>query len=117
QIQVSGSGSSVNTASSAEYLVSEIKRRKTVTAMVAIVGAAILAAAAYGLYTMIRPTGAVRSANDPAPPALKMRSLTASGNIREAAISPDGKFLAYTENMNGEAGVWTKQIATNSNVQ
>jgi len=32
-------------------------------------------------------------------------------------ISPDGKFLAYTQDVNGRAGVWTKQISTNSNVQ
>lgn len=48
---------------------------------------------------------------------IKMTRLTSSGNVTRAAISPDGKFLAYVEGDGEKQSLWTKQIATNSNVQ
>jgi Tol biopolymer transport system component len=108
-------GDTVTSVSSAEYIITEIKRHRAVS----IIAVLILVTAVVGLgyyYFAKRDNEAVKPARRDEP-QLKMQPMIASGNIREAAISPDGKFLAYTEDINGEAAVWTKQISTNSNVQ
>ncbi len=48
---------------------------------------------------------------------MKIARLTANGKVQTAAISPDGKFLGYVENEGDTQSLWTKQIATNSNLQ
>jgi eukaryotic-like serine/threonine-protein kinase len=40
--------------------------------------------------------------------------VTSTGNIHSAAISPDGKWLAYVQDDNGGHGIWVKQLATGS---
>jgi Tol biopolymer transport system component len=51
------------------------------------------------------------------PDDLKIQRLTGSGKVTEAAISPDGKFLAYVQTEAGQESLWVKQITTNSSVQ
>src|SRR5262245_25690389 len=95
--QTMGSGSS--SMSSAEYLVTGIKQNKGV----AIVAVILLVAVIGGVgYAYLR--SGTQASNKETAPALKMQPLAASGRIREAAISPDGKFLAFTESINGQAG-------------
>lgn len=48
---------------------------------------------------------------------LKIERLTGNGKVSHAAISPDGKFLAYSQSEAGTESLWVKQISTNSNVQ
>src|SRR5436190_5961528 len=104
-------------ASSGKVLVSGIRKHKLGTAIGLLAALIFISGFGYGLYSLFKGTNNdARIAKQPAN-ALRMQPLTALGTIREAAISPDGKFLAYTQNMNGEAAVWTKQISTNSNVQ
>jgi len=43
--------------------------------------------------------------------------LTGDGKVREAAVSPDGKFLAYLRVDGPERSIWLKQIQTNTNIQ
>ena len=104
--------------SSAEYLIGEIKRHKLVGILVFVAALGMIFALGYGAYRLLQnPYGNNSASENLASPSLKLQPLTASGNIWEAAISPDGKFLAYTKSVDGRAGVWTKQISTNSNVQ
>jgi len=42
---------------------------------------------------------------------------TTSGAVHSAAISPDGKWLAYVSDEHGKHGVWVRQIATGSTAQ
>ena len=51
------------------------------------------------------------------PGALKIDQLTQYGNVVAAAISPDGKQLAYVEENNGQQSLWLKQIAAAVNVR
>ena len=46
---------------------------------------------------------------------LKIERLTASGQSRNAAISPDGKYVAYTQMFKGRYSIWIRQLITNTN--
>jgi Tol biopolymer transport system component/DNA-binding winged helix-turn-helix (wHTH) protein len=48
---------------------------------------------------------------------LKFEKLTVTGESRQAAISPDGKYLAYTRSFERKMGIWLRQLATNTNVE
>jgi len=48
---------------------------------------------------------------------LKIQRLTGNGKVAQAAISPDGKFLAHVQIEAGQESLWVKQITTNSSVQ
>ena len=80
-----------------------------------VVGFLVLAAATFFI-TLLRTSTA------PGPVArpkadMKVSRLTATNRVQSAAISPDGKFLAYAQNEGDKQSLWTKQIATNSTVQ
>lgn len=44
-------------------------------------------------------------------------SLTSSGDVVQARISPDARYLAYISNQRGQFSLWVRQIAINSAVQ
>src|SRR5690242_2307691 len=46
---------------------------------------------------------------------LKIERLTASGQSSSAAISPDGKYVAYTQMFKGRYSIWIRQLTTNTN--
>jgi Tol biopolymer transport system component/DNA-binding winged helix-turn-helix (wHTH) protein len=46
---------------------------------------------------------------------LKIERLTASGQSRNAAISPDGRYVAYTQMFKGRYSIWIRQLTTNTN--
>src|SRR5215207_5436425 len=48
---------------------------------------------------------------------LKLVELTSTGQSRHVAISPDGKYVAYTHNSQNEGGIWVRQLASNTNVE
>lgn len=50
---------------------------------------------------------------------MRLSKLTATGNITsgQAAVSPDGKFIAYAVQEAGEQSLWVKQTASASSVQ
>lgn len=79
------------------------------------VGAAVvvtIAAIAFVVFGSGRPpTGA-----QPAP-AVQLIPLTSTGNAELAAISPDGKYVAYVQTVEGGQGIWVHQIASRSTVQ
>src|SRR6266508_6041528 len=77
--------------SSAEYLLSEIKRHKTVAiALVTLIIA--VAASVFGLYKFI---GQSRPGTKPTPAfqTMKIARLTSTGKATSAAVSPDGKYV------------------------
>jgi eukaryotic-like serine/threonine-protein kinase len=99
-------------ASSAEYLVSEIKRHKRglLLAMVALV--VLIAGVAFGLYKWIGQ----RQRTAPTQ-ALKITRLTSTGKATTAAISPDGKYVVYAQDEEGQQSLWMAQVAVSSNAQ
>jgi serine/threonine protein kinase len=98
--------------SSAEYLTKEIKRHKKGAALVLALLLISAAAVAFGIY----------KSRTRRPPfnfqAGKMTRLTNNGKVGNAAISPDGKYVAYSAlNDSGQSSLWVKHIATGSNVE
>jgi Tol biopolymer transport system component/DNA-binding winged helix-turn-helix (wHTH) protein len=48
---------------------------------------------------------------------LKVEKLTATGQSKHVAISPDGKYVAYTHDLEKKKGIWLRQLATNTNIE
>ena len=73
-------------------------------------GIVIVAALIYTLY---------RATHHPsAPPAaLEFTRVTGSGDVMQADISPDGKYVAYVRETVGKQALWLKQLATGVDAQ
>ena len=98
-------------ASSAEYIVSEVKRYKKI--VVAALGLIVLAGAAFAIYHY-----GFKSKPPPARFArVKLTRITTEGNLQSVAVAPDGKYIAYTLLESGKYSLWTKHLATDSRVQ
>lgn len=61
-------------------------------------------------------TGRVEG-KSPVIPPLKFEKLTGAGQSKQVAISPDGKYIAYTRTQENKIGIWLRQLATNTNVE
>ncbi len=99
------------TTSSTTVILSEIRRHKKGAALAGIAFIAIIAGIGFWLYKLInqRPS--------PAPfQMMQLAPLTATGKASESAISPDGKYVAYAIEDEGQQSLWLKQTATGSNV-
>jgi Tol biopolymer transport system component len=48
---------------------------------------------------------------------IKLTSLTNTGQIKDAVISLDGKYVAYVEEVSGRESIFLRQVATQSGVQ
>jgi serine/threonine protein kinase/Tol biopolymer transport system component len=76
--------------------------------------ARLLILAVVGLVVFIYARGAMRQSPDPLQSALSAVQATSTGDIARAAISPDGKYLAYVQGTGQEQSVWLQQLATTS---
>jgi len=47
----------------------------------------------------------------------RMTSLTSSGNVAFATLSPDGRYMAYADGGFGHQSLWVQQLATSSTVR
>src|SRR2546422_3202142 len=99
--------------SSAEYVVNEIKRHKTVASVVVALLALGLAGISYGIYKW----AAKQSKPAPSFQSAKFKRLTTSGKASDAAISPDGKWIAHVKSDAGQRSLWLRQEATTSDTQ
>jgi serine/threonine protein kinase len=114
--ELSASASSTSGPSvSSEMLASIPQQRRTFRATLAAAGLVALIAVAFSIYqwrqARRRDAGAVSYSS------MKISRLSSSGNVTEAAISPDGKYFAQVIRDGG--GHWllsVRQIATGSDV-
>ena len=108
---------SVRPTSSAEYLVSELKRHKTGVLLVALSIPVVLGAA---LFLWFKVAGREKPTETP---AMKITRLTSGGRVNNilidgsTSISPDGKYVVYTLIDAGKVSMWVRQISTGSDVQ
>jgi eukaryotic-like serine/threonine-protein kinase len=103
-----GRAGTLRTTSSAEYLVSQITRHK---ASAALLLAALALAIAAIFYVLYRPAFPAPFQN------VRLTRLTTSGKASDAAISPDGKYVAYLASDAEGYSIWIRHVATSSNVQ
>jgi eukaryotic-like serine/threonine-protein kinase len=96
--------------SSAEYLVTEIRRHKKVAVVILASFAIIVAALALGLYKLFGRKNAPFQ-------SVKIVKLTNTGHVGAAAVSPDGKYVAYTVREGDQQSIWVLHVATRSNAQ
>jgi serine/threonine protein kinase/Tol biopolymer transport system component len=103
--------------SSAEYVVSEIKRHRRGIIFV-FVGLGVFAALMttgiiFGLRYMRQREAATRTSSQPFS-EMKVTRLTTTGNASHAAISPDGKYVVHVTGGVGQQSLQLRHIATGS---
>jgi len=98
--------------SSAEYLISEIKRHKPGVLLALVIFFIAAAGIGLGLYSLL-------GRNKPSAPfqTVKISNLTTTGHVAQAAISPDGKYVAHVVADQGKRSLWVRQVATTSSQQ
>ncbi len=102
--------------SSAEYKTSKIKNYKHAPALVLALVILIMAGA-FGLYRFLRREPMLTTT--PAAPfqTIEFNRFTNSGRVKDAVISPDGKYVAYVAEDVGRESIWLKQVTNSNNVQ
>jgi serine/threonine protein kinase len=82
----------------------------------AVATAAVLAlvAAAVFLIPGLRPGGDEESSG---PQNIAIERLTTLGNVTDAEISRDGKYMAYVVSQSGQQSLWLRQLATSSTLE
>jgi serine/threonine protein kinase len=89
-------------------------KRITPAAMIGL-GALLVAVLAVAWYFVLRRGGPTTPAS--APSSLRISAIPSPGNILGAAISPDGRYIAYSLVLDGKRTLWVRQVATGSDVQ
>ena len=111
------SADSVRPTSSAEYIVSEIKRHKT-GALLIVFGVLLLISAA--IFVWIKYSAPTKPA---VARSMKITKLTSGGRVNgvpidgSTSISPDGKYVVFTLVDAGKVSMWVRQLATGNDVQ
>jgi Tol biopolymer transport system component len=109
-----GGAAYARTTSSAEYIVTEIKRHKRGALLALVILLAVAMGVVFGLYKL-------GSTNKVATPIqeVKISRLTETGRAlwTSLSISPDGKYVTYVTDETGRQGLWVKHVATASNMQ
>jgi Tol biopolymer transport system component len=106
-------GGAARTTSSVEYVVGEIRRHKRGAALFGVILILVLSSVGYGLYRLL---------DQPKPAAApfqrtKATRLTSNGKTKIAVVSPDGKFVTYVIDDEGQQSLWLKNVAAGSDVQ
>ncbi len=104
----SGPAQPARTSSSA---VAVAKQHKWGTGAVAITAVVVLAAAGYGVYSMLHRPGAAPFQN------FTVTQVTNSGKAALAALSPDGKYILSVLDDNGQQSLWLRNVPTASDTQ
>jgi eukaryotic-like serine/threonine-protein kinase len=98
--------------SSAEYLVSQVKRHKLAIASILTLAGILIAGVSYGVYKLTSNNKAAISFE-----SAKFARVTSSGRATHASISPDGKYIVHVMRDAGRESLWVRQTLTGSNVQ
>ncbi len=109
----SGSGTSVSSGA-----ISPLPRRMSGAskAVIAVAAAAAVAMLAFGGYQWQQARAG--AAGPVAFDTMVIRPLTSSGRVQRAAISPDGRYVAYVARaVDGNFSLWMRQVATGSDVR
>src|SRR6185436_7747278 len=92
-------------------IAAEAKRHKLGLGVTALIIAGLVAAAAFGIYSLLRTEKRVPFEK------VSVRKITESGFADLAAISPDGKYVVYTQKDSAGQSLWIRHLPSKSNVQ
>ncbi|PYS61944.1 MAG: hypothetical protein DMF74_14890 [Acidobacteria bacterium] len=87
------------------------RRRLGITIAIIAVAVVVIGAGLYKLFNRSQPRKAISFAS------AKITRLTTTGKATRVAISPDGKYVVHVEDDGGQQRLWTRQVATQSNVE
>jgi eukaryotic-like serine/threonine-protein kinase len=104
-----GSGFPAKADSSA--LIRAARRSRAGTAGGILLAVAIVAAAVYGLYSLVHRTGPIAFQN------ISVTKVTDTGKAALVAISPDAKYILNVVEDGGQQSLWLRNLPTNSNTQ
>jgi eukaryotic-like serine/threonine-protein kinase len=105
------SGASQPAHGSSSAVVTAAKQHKFGFAGIAVFVVVLIAAAGYGVYSMLRHPAAIPFQN------FTVTQVTNTGKAELAAISPDGKYILSTRNENGLRSMWLRNVPTGSDTQ
>lgn len=97
--------------SSGSVIIEAAKENKVGATLTAVIVLVVLAAAVFGVYTLVTKTRHVPFER------FSIENLTNNGHVSVAAISPDGKYLLHAMDENGLQSLWLRHIPTASNTQ
>jgi Tol biopolymer transport system component/predicted Ser/Thr protein kinase len=96
--------------SGARLLLTEMQRHKlVVVASVALAVAFVAVLSALVVKMATRPRFKLE--------AMKITKVTKSGTVENAAISPDGRFVAWSQRVGDNRSLWVRQVSSGSDVQ
>jgi serine/threonine protein kinase len=111
-----GSGSAVGTAavpgSGSSAILQAAQENKGKLIAGALIALLVLGVAGYGVFELLRG----KAASVPFQ-RFTITQVTNSGNVRSAAIAPDGKYVLSIVENGGKASLWLRNIPTGSNTQ
>jgi serine/threonine protein kinase/Tol biopolymer transport system component len=108
--RASGASASQTTPSSSS-VVAVARQHKLGVGIVTVIVLALVAGAAFGVYSLMHRS------KPAAFQSFSTRSLTATGNIEDAAISPDGKYVVVEIGESDKHSLWLRGVATGSDTQ
>ncbi|HKO96745.1 MAG TPA: protein kinase [Pyrinomonadaceae bacterium] len=107
---------SIKLSFSPAYLVNKFRSNKK-GALITMTLVLVAVGITFGVFTSIARRN--RSLVVPAKPfqSIELLRLTATGRVRDAAVSLDGKYLAYVAESAGKESIWLRDVATSNNVE
>ncbi|HWW14773.1 MAG TPA: protein kinase, partial [Candidatus Dormibacteraeota bacterium] len=98
-------------ASSTSVLAAAARQHKTGIGVIVLVILLLVAAAGFGVYSLFF------AARRQAFQSIRITKVSGTHNARIAAMSPDGNYLAYVLNNEGNESLWLRHLSSESNVQ
>jgi serine/threonine protein kinase/dipeptidyl aminopeptidase/acylaminoacyl peptidase len=97
--------------SGSSVLLAAARQHKTGMGVVLAAAVVLVAAAGFGIYSLFFASHQAPFQN------IKVTKISGTRNARLAAMSPDGKYMAYVLNEDGSESLWLRHLASDSNVQ
>jgi serine/threonine protein kinase/Tol biopolymer transport system component len=110
-VRTTDAPASSSSSSGSSSLATAAREHKTGLGVISAVALLLVAAAGFGIYSLFFSRGSVPFQN------IKITKVSGTHNARLGAMSPDGKYLAYVLNEEGNESLWLRHMATESIVQ
>ncbi|MGH9524043.1 MAG: protein kinase domain-containing protein, partial [Terriglobales bacterium] len=110
----SGSATAIARAhspSSSSVIVQAARQHKLGVGAIVLIAIVVLAAASFGVYSFLNSHQRVPFQS------VSIDRVSGTHQARLGAMSPDGKYVAYVLNVDGNESLWLRHLASDSNVQ